>query len=320
MSNEESVTDFINFLTDSYKPITICATAKVWRQLDYKNELFSAFIVPQYAHYCEYPKAYTQEPILCIKPKGFVHPAVLPGELLGVYKNLTFIDIHGNPINIFTVDEDTEAYVLTEGTVVNRFIRMICDFGLKKGARILEYDFNGVHQEYVISRKSINDWNDLIRKLPPNSIDYLIQLSRNISHLRFLGSTLKVTRSPYYDHNKYAPKAECDSQIFKEFMKQTWYTNDGNMSVPADIFTKECAKYASYYNTQPFSRLYKCEGGLSCTINSPWIKHMQKSYVEVVGRSSYGVSSHFSYEELVVFAEALKDQSAGVEFTNRINE
>ncbi|VBB19016.1 hypothetical protein YASMINEVIRUS_1548, partial [Yasminevirus sp. GU-2018] len=338
------------FLADTFAPITLSAPVKEWRSLNYSNRLFSVSLSPEYSYYQKYPSGYKSVvPEISIRGKTFEHPGLFIGSVVGDVKTyFKLVDVDGNPVNVFTEeDENKIACIHTEGKTVERFVRMIKDFGMTLGEISGTLPDDPFCEEVEANK---NEWLKIVESHPEKTLRNL-QTTADSMAVKCMSLTINKApdyskaKSEYYEIFSVKPpqeslvdqlkqiasafdfdredydyrcvdqfgyeNSELKTKMFEgQVNDRVWYAKDMRLSYPVKIYIHRCSNYASYYNKVCFGALPKCEGGMSVCVKSPWRKNMSDTYTEIKGSKYMTSGRHFDYEEWVVAEEALKHQGA----------
>lgn len=298
----------IDYLSQIFRPISIKASIKEWKHINYKNGLFNVCLFPSYEDQLKLPDEYKYSSS-CLSfdyskdSNIFItHPGVFLAEVISGNLEFTFM-LHNT--NIHHIDENTELTFNTQGFIPNRFIRMLHDFHFK-GSSLEEGNIN---KEY---------WSKFVNKLPDETLLKLTHLSYK-SITKFF--EIKINKAPDYSNikNNYIKQCNIDTERIDSFTdkikyyfmdmndqdfriiqgkaffdhiidNRIWFTGNGNMSYPVTIFSDQCKKYTSFYQDYqtykehqeynkssnnsylniPYIPLFKCEGGLYLNYLVPW--------------------------------------------------
>lgn len=295
----------IDYLAQIFRPISIKASIKEWKHINYKNRLFKVSLFPNYEDYSTLPNEYKYSSS-CLtfdysKDSNIfiIHPGCFLAEIITGNLQFTFM-LHN--ANIHNLDENIELTFNTQGFIPNRFIRMLHDFYFKDSS----LEEGNINKEY---------WSKFVNKLPDETLLKLTHLSYK-SITKFF--EIKINKSPDYSTIKNDYIKQCNIDIEKtvsfideikyHFMdindqdfriihekqffdhivdNRIWFTGNGNMSYPVTIFSDQCKKYTSFYQDYqtykeyqenkelsnsncPYIPLFKCEGGLYLNYLVPW--------------------------------------------------
>jgi hypothetical protein len=320
MNNEQEAVVLAEYLSNVYKPIKLTINVEQWRQLNYKNKIFSVFSYPN-----KNQLSYMSNDYIGIKfehafikdKEFFKQPYIFMACLIAGYnytKDFIKMDIfnENNQLNI-TLD--------TEGKLPNRWIRMINDFA---------FNGKGVIQEEEIQK---DFWETKCKQIPLITLE-----SFHVMSMKMMNEyhDIKVCKSPDYSNllellemkeNDIKSDFDIDINIndeksIEEIKNRVWYTKDCKFSKPAEIFFKSTSRLYSYHlNKDNFHRLAAYEGGIYFRhyIKSPWYQYKRKCqftsiysrmYAEIKGENIYGTNYDVSVEEIIILEETLKHSGA----------
>jgi hypothetical protein len=282
----------IEYIVESFRPIRITAPASEWKNLDYTNAIFRAYVSQQ--GYLVFQSHY---PYLM---KDFIpHPVGFISSIFGDNDEYEFhLELSDTSVANLTFN--------SKGIVANRWVRMLADFGLKSAT--IDEDSNS---EY---------WTTKLEPIPESVLKNIGWLFVNMMERQYI--SVEVLKAPQYTSQEYEElvKHPVLPHIQELIDLRIWETADRRSSPSAEIFYKKCQKYASLYspNSQPYYSLAACEGGINLfyAASLPWAKlrpdmiDHSNGYHDIRGHNKYTIRRDVPYEEIVVLIEVLKKEGA----------